>query len=94
MRFEYGVCGPSDMKKFGKPCAVIPRFVRKPSVDHFSRNVMPSRPRAAAGALGAALIRPFVGIEGNVLLSLVGLIRLASAAFMLSYRTAVAGVVA
>ncbi|TFV95283.1 MFS transporter [Leifsonia flava] len=50
--------------------------------------------RAAAGALGAALIAPFVGVDGGVLLSLVGLIWLASAALMLPYRTASAAVVA
>ena len=50
--------------------------------------------RAAAGALGAALIAPFVGIDGSVLLSLVGLIWLASAALMLPYRTPAAAVVA
>jgi sugar phosphate permease len=50
--------------------------------------------RAAAGALGAALIAPFVGIDGGVLLGLVGLIWLASAALMLPYRTAAAAVVA
>jgi hypothetical protein len=50
--------------------------------------------RAAAGALGAALIAPFVGIDGSLLLSLVGLIWLASAATMLPYRTAAAAVVA
>ncbi|WP_157487955.1 MULTISPECIES: MFS transporter [unclassified Leifsonia] len=50
--------------------------------------------RAAAGALGAALIAPFVGIDGAVLLTLVGLIWLASAAIMLPYRTASAAVVA
>jgi hypothetical protein len=50
--------------------------------------------RAAAGALGAALIAPFVGIDGSVLLGLVGLIWLASAAIMLPYRTAAAAMVA
>jgi hypothetical protein len=50
--------------------------------------------RAAAGALGAALIAPFVGVDGGVLLSLVGLIWLASAALMLPYRSASAAMVA
>jgi hypothetical protein len=50
--------------------------------------------RAAAGALGAALVAPLVGIDGGVLLGLVGLIWLASAALMLPYRGAVAAAVA
>jgi len=50
--------------------------------------------RAAAGALGAALIAPFVGLDGGVLLSLIGLIWLASAALMLPYRSASANMVA
>jgi len=35
-RLLYGVWGPIDMKKFGKPWTEIPRFVRMPSA-HFSR---------------------------------------------------------
>jgi hypothetical protein len=50
--------------------------------------------RAAAGALGAALIAPLVAIDGGILLGLVGLIWLASAALMLPYRSAAAAVVA
>ena len=50
--------------------------------------------RAAAGALGAALVAPFVGIDGGVLLGLVGLVWLASAALMLPYRNAAAPAVA
>jgi hypothetical protein len=50
--------------------------------------------RAAAGALGAALVAPFVGLDGGVLLGIVGVIWLASAALMLPYRSAPAAAVA
>ncbi|MEJ3403258.1 MFS transporter [Rathayibacter sp. YIM 133350] len=48
--------------------------------------------RSAAAAAGAALIAPLVGLDGFVLLGLVGLAWVVSAALMLPYRAAAAAV--